>query len=407
MTAARRRPTVPGVNLRELPPPGGNRPGSGSPAALRALGFVALGTIVVSVLTVEPRPGFDGDGPLVALGLALFLAGIVFGLPQRELPDGQRFAGLVSAAVGTCLLTAVQPHSAGFAGIYFVVVVAGMRLPGNLGLAVAGGTLGAEIAVMAFTADHPAGSIAGLVFSVTPWFLVMRLVRRLVEGRHKAEALVEELRESRAAHAESVALAERGRAAREMHDVLAHSLSALALQLEGARLLARDRGADPEVVAAVERAHHLAAGGLAEARQAIGALRGDELPGPERLQTLADAFAEHSAARCSLEVTGEPRELSSEARLALYRTAQEALTNVRRHSAADRVEIALRYDDDGTTLVVQDFGPGAPVAVGARDGGADGGYGLTGMRERAELLGGRLSAEPTADGFRVELWLPA
>jgi signal transduction histidine kinase len=191
-----------------------------------------------------------------------------------------------------------------------------------------------------------------------------------------------------------------------MHDVLAHSLSALALQLEGARLLARDRGADPEVVAGIERAHHLAAGGLAEARQAIGALRGEELPGPERLPVLADAFAEHSAARCSLEVTGEPRELSSEARLALYRTAQEALTNVRRHSAADRVEIALRYEDDGTTLVVQDFGPGAPVAVG---GGsvAGGGYGLTGMRERAELLGGRLRAEPTADGFRVELWLPA
>jgi signal transduction histidine kinase len=101
-------------------------------------------------------------------------------------------------------------------------------------------------------------------------------------------------------------------------------------------------------------------------------------------------------------VTGTRRELSSEARLAVYRTAQEALTNVLRHSAADRVEIELAYDD-GTRLVVQDHGPGAPVAVGA----AGAGYGLTGMRERAELLGGRLSAEPTADGFRVELWLPA
>ena len=107
-------------------------------------------------------------------------------------------------------------------------------------------------------------------------------------------------------------------------------------------------------------------------------------------------------------MTGEPRELGSEARLALYRTAQEALTNVRRHSAADRVEIALRYADDGTTLVVQDFGPGAPVrSAAANRDGAGGGYGLTGMRERAELLGGRLCAEPTADGFRVELWLPA
>ena len=74
-----------------------------------------------------------------------------------------------------------------------------------------------------------------------------------------------------------------------------------------------------------------------------------------------------------------------------------------RHSAADRVEIELAYEDAATRLVVEDHGPGAPVAVGA----AGAGYGLTGMRERAELLGGRLTAEPTADGFRVELWLPA
>jgi signal transduction histidine kinase len=282
-----------------------------------------------------------------------------------------------------------------------------MRFPGRLGIAIAGLALGAEVAVMALTGgDTASGTIAGLIFSVVPWFLVMRLVRRLLERGREAEALVEELRESRAAHAESVALAERSRVARDMHDVLAHALSALALQLEGARLLARDRDADTEVVAAIERAHHLAAGGLAEARQAIAALRGDELPGPERLPALADAFGEHSEATCTLDVTGEPRELGSEARLALYRTAQEALTNVRRHSAADRVEIALRYATHGTTLVVQDFGPGAPVTIPAGSNGTAG-YGLTGMRERAELLGGRLCAEPTADGFRVELWLPA
>ena len=151
------------------------------------------------------------------------------------------------------------------------------------------------------------------------------------------------------------------------------------------------------MVEGLERAHHLAATGLTEARQAIAALRGDALPGPERLRELADAFP-----NATLTVTGTPREHSSEARLALYRTAQEALTNVRKHSAADHVDIRLDYGADGTTLVVQDHGPGAPVALGANGGG----YGLTGMRERAELLGGRLAAEPTGDGFRVELWLP-
>jgi signal transduction histidine kinase len=406
MTPARVGPTVLGVDLRELPPlraPG--RPG-GPPVALRVVGFVSLAVIVISVLAVDPMPGPTEDGALVALGLVLLVVGIAGSLPQRSLPDGRRFAALLVAAAGSCLLAAVQPDSAGFAGIYYVVVIAGMRLPGGLGLAVAGGTLAAECVVIALTrGDEASGAIVGLLFSVVPWFLVMRLVRRLMERGREAEALVEELRESRAAHAESVAIAERSRVARDMHDVLAHSLSALALQLEGARLLARDRGADPEVVASIERAHHLAAGGLAEARQAIAALRGDELPGPERLEALAHAFGEHAEATATLDVTGEPRELGSEARLALYRTAQEALTNVRRHSAADRVSISLHYADDGTTLVVQDFGPGAPVVVPGGSNG--GGYGLTGMRERAELLGGRLSAEPTADGFRVELWLPA
>jgi signal transduction histidine kinase len=396
------------VNLRELPPI--SRPGGGPPVALRVIGFVGLAVILVSILTTPPRPGLHGDGLLVTIGLVLLAAGIARSLPRGHLRDGERLAALLVATAGTCLLTAVQPDSAAFAGIYYVVVIAGMRLDRTLGLVVAGLALGAEVAVMALTGDTANGSIAGLILSVVPWFLVMRLVRRLLERGREAEALVEELRESRAAHGESVALAERSRVAREMHDVLAHSLSALALQLEGARLLARDRGADPEVVDAVERAHHLAAGGLAEARQAIAALRGDELPGPERLPALAEAFASSSDVSCELTVTGEPRELGSEARLALYRTAQEALTNVRRHSAADRVEIALRYAEDGTTLVVQDFGRGAPVVVGPPGelGSANsGGYGLTGMRERAELLGGRLCAEPTADGFRVELWLPA
>src|SRR3954466_4889127 len=189
MTPGRDGPTVPGVNLRELPPMrASGRPG-GPPVALRVVGYVSLAVIVISVLTVDPMPGVSGAGPLVALGLVLLCAGIAGSLPQRELPNGRRLVALVVAAAGSCLLTAVQPHSAGFAGIYYVVVIAGMRLPGRLGLAVAGGALGAEVLVMALTGgDTASGTIAGLVFSVVPWFLVMRLLPRLVERGPGAEA---------------------------------------------------------------------------------------------------------------------------------------------------------------------------------------------------------------------------
>ena len=149
-----------------------------------------------------------------------------------------------------------------------------------------------------------------------------------------------------------------------MHDVLAHSLSALALQLEGARLLARDRGptrrwSTPSSARTTWRAAGSARRGRRSRPCAATTCRGST-----RSPT-ASATAWRSRSR------GEPRELASEARLALYRTAQEALTNVTRHSAAERVELRLDYEDDGTRLVVQDCGP-------AMDGGASAAAAATG-----------------------------
>jgi signal transduction histidine kinase len=370
------------------------------PVALRAFALASLVAVFASVLFSEPRPALSGDGLAVTAALVAFVAGLWLSTPWGTTGDRTRLAGIATLGAASVALTALQPDGAGYAGIYFVVVIAAARLPRNAGLAVSGATLGGEVIALALTRDVAVAHISGLLFSVIPWFFVMRLLRELRIGRDRAEALVEELEASRAAQVQSAALAERGRLARDMHDVLAHSLSALALQLEGARLLARDRDTDPEVIAAVERAHHLAADGLDEARAAIGALRGDAMPGPERLQTLAEGFGD----RARLNVTGAPRALGSEARLAIYRTAQEALTNVTRHSEAEIVELRLAYEPDGTRLTIVDSGDGVPVPAGPSPGG---GYGITGMRERAELLGGRLDAGPTERGYRVELWLPA
>jgi signal transduction histidine kinase len=386
--------------FEELPPPSERPPRLVQ--LLRAIGVIALVVVIWATVQNDPAPALHGKGLGVLLSLVAMLGGIVWSRPRTPLPPGRRFAGLLLVAAAGIGLAALQPDGAAIGAAYYVIAIAGVRMPLRPGTVLGLIAVGGQAVALALTAKDPLGQAIATVFSTLPWYLVFRMMRHLAEGRRQAESLVEELRESREAHAQSAALEERARLARDMHDVLAHSLSALALQLEGTRLLARDRGAAPEVVTGIERAHHLAAAGLEEARRAIGALRGEELPGPERLRTLARAFEEHSSARCKLAVIGDPYELGAEARLALYRTAQEALTNVRRHAAAERVELRLEYGDDGTTLVVQDHGPGAPVTVGAPSGG----YGLTGMRERAELLGGRLRAGPTGDGFGVELWLP-
>ncbi|MEV4500192.1 ATP-binding protein, partial [Micromonospora arborensis] len=116
---------------------------------------------------------------------------------------------------------------------------------------------------------------------------------------------------------------------------------------------------------------------------------------------LAEQFSQDQSVPCDFAVSGEPRSLRPEARLALYRVAQEALTNVRRHASPTRVSLRLAYESTGTRLTVEDFADRGLVLPAET-----GGYGLTGMRERAELLGGTLSAGTTDHGFRVDLVVP-
>lgn len=166
-------------------------------------------------------------------------------------------------------------------------------------------------------------------------------------------------------------------------------------------MLLEQRPGDPAAVVAVERAHRLAREGLDETRRAVGALRGDNLPGPDGLARLVEDFREKLGTPSRLQIEGTAFPLTSEAQLALYRTAQEALTNVRKHALATSVEVVLQYAPEGAELVVEDV---APQSV--ENSQAHSGYGLHGMRERAELLGGTLEAGPLAMGFRVRLWLP-
>jgi signal transduction histidine kinase len=242
---------------------------------------------------------------------------------------------------------------------------------------------------------------------IIAFYLVARFARSAAESQVRARRLLLEIQASRQTEAEAAMLRERSRIARDMHDVLAHSLSGLMLQLEGARMLAGQPDAGDQLPRALDRAHHLARAGFEEARRAISALRDEEsLPGPDRLRQLAQEFEQDSQVATTFETDGVARELDSETSLTIFRVAQEALTNVRRHASPARVVVSLKYAEDGIRLLVRDD-MDEPRGAGGQDTGNGGGYGLTGMRERAELLGGSLDARRTAAGFQVDLWLPA
>ncbi|MFJ8495266.1 sensor histidine kinase [Streptomyces sp. NPDC094038] len=222
------------------------------------------------------------------------------------------------------------------------------------------------------------------------------VLRLDAEARGGAQRLLAQERAARAAEAESAALAERARIAREIHDVLAHSLSAQMVHLEAARLLI-ERGADREtILERVVAARGMARDGLAETRQALSALRGELTPLEDFLTELVG-----STDGAEVTVTGERRSLSAGASQTVRRVAQEALTNVRKHAYGAKVQVRLDYSEHEVALNVRDSG-GRPGELS----GAGGGYGLLGMRERAELLGGSLEAGRDDEGFEVRLRVP-
>jgi signal transduction histidine kinase len=301
-------------------------------------------------------------------------------------------------------LVRLQPDGPGLAGLLAGLVLLAPRVPDRfpIALSIAGITC---LAAAAVAVSHDSPTLALLSAIAIVGFPGMTLLaRRLGQANHQAERLLIELEGTRAAQARAAGLAERQRLAREMHDVLAHSLSGLMLQLEGARMLTAEDPSDPRLPGIIERAHHLGKSGLEEARRAIGMLRDDELPGPERLASLAAQFQEVSGVPCQFTVSGQAYDLPSEARLAVYRVAQEALTNITKHACPERVEMHLGYEPRRTRLTVENFAMNNEPPRAADDGP---GYGLTGMRERAELLGGELTTAMTRGGFRVELRVPA
>jgi signal transduction histidine kinase len=243
-----------------------------------------------------------------------------------------------------------------------------------------------------------------VVFSLVPW-LIGQALRRERQRTAAMRELATELEAEREARARDAVLAERGRIARELHDIVAHAISVIAVQADAAgRLLRHDPTRAQEPLAAVQATARSA---LAEMRQLVGLLReGDSQevplepqPGLAELEPLIED-ARQFGLPVELEIDGLTRPLGSTVDLAAYRIVQEALTNVRKHAGPAQARVRIRYEPDGLDIEILDNGRGG-------DPTRNGGHGLIGIRERVGLLGGRLEAGPRVDGgFAVRARLP-
>jgi signal transduction histidine kinase len=296
-----------------------------------------------------------------------------------------------------------QAEGPGYVISCVAIVGLALRTPRRVALLAAAPVAAAVAAADAFESANPAATSLAVLSAFGFLFVISEFAAISLDARHQAEALLAEEAAAGEARERAAVLAERSRLARDLHDVLAHSLSVLAVQLEAARLTAITNAAGASLVDQITHAHKLTSIGVLNARRALAMLRDDEPPGPASLPGLVSETAAALGIAITLEVDGVPCALDSDAGLMMYRVVQEALTNVAKHAGRGaRVTVRLAWASGGVEVSVVDHdGDGASVGLPSS------GFGLTSMAERAALKGGRLRAGHSDGGFAVHLWLPA
>ncbi|MFI8828452.1 sensor histidine kinase [Streptomyces sp. NPDC053431] len=246
-------------------------------------------------------------------------------------------------------------------------------------------------------ADRPLSDVLGYPLLILVLTLIGLNRRQSQLRAEQAEQLLDQSRLVQREQARAAALAERTRIAREMHDVLAHSLGALSVQLKVATALI-EKGDTEAALARVRRANRLADEGLTEARNAVAALRDDVPSLPEAFERLVTDHRQNHPGEVALSITGEQRRLEPAAAVTLLQATREALTNAAKHAAGERVAIVVDFGPDAVHLRVEN----STTCPGPPDADHVPGYGLTGMRERLALVEGTLTAAREDDG---RLWV--
>jgi signal transduction histidine kinase len=389
-------------------------------AAMRRIGiagFAAVSVLTVSFIASGMRAQSAPMMAATAIALVVGLGGIGWHIMAQTPRWAPPVVTLTVSGLAGVVLVGLMPSGAGYFLTFTALIAIGMELPPVTAFAAGLIIFLSANALALGVAGLPVSNLAGndvggaFLFSVGVFTRSTRISQaRARSAQARAEQLLAQLRAAQEAVAKNAALTERTRLAREVHDILAHSLSGLVLTLDTAELLGRRGDDDPETMARlleqVSRAQRIARDGLAETRRAVAALRGGELPGPALLPRLVEQTSEATGLHAALTITGEQRPLSPEVGLALYRTAQEALINSAKYAGrGGAATLRLRYSTEDVALEITDVR--SPDTRPPRPGALTfGGYGLTGIRERAELLGGQLTAGPAGQGFRVLLRLP-
>ena len=352
-------------------------PHSAAERAVQIAGFLVVGAALLACLLVEGFPRYRSWGLPIALGVmaaAAGLAAVTSGGGQSLVA----FAAVAAMAAGTDteLPTAIAVAVAGILPIWIAGPIVGTSF----------GTL----------AGYPLLIVACLSFG--------RNRRSYRVQAEQAAALLEQHEQLRAEQRRADVLDERARIAREIHDVLAHSLGALGIQIQAVKAMLTDHRDVDRAVEALATAQRMAADGLTETRRAVHALRVDMLPLGAELAGVADTHRQRYHVPVTFETGGTPRPLPPDASLALLRTAQEALVNAAKHASGQQVAVRLDYGAAAVRLSVVNHLNGARPGIRGPD--STGGYGLTGMRERLRLLNGTLLAGPHDDEWAVTAELP-
>jgi signal transduction histidine kinase len=368
---------------------------------VRVLG---LALVSWSVITApQYSPGTSGRGLVVTVLFALCIATV--GVWLRPIDrDASVTPELYVMAVAGGALVGASPNTAAAAFVFVAVVSAAIREGLVRSMQVAAlGSLSLAVAVLVW--DGGAGGLLAYSLGFAAAGLAAANVRQFRLRAEQAELLLAQSQRSQEETLRAARLEESTRIAREIHDVLAHALAGLTIQLEATTSLIENDADRGTILARVRRAHELAREGLRETRRAVGALRGDEVAIPDGLRALA------AEAEATLTVQGDPAALHGDGGRAVLRIVQESLTNVAKHAPDSEVTITVQIGAEVVAVVESRFDR-LPVATPAGGGPAGslsvsgGGYGITGMRERAAALGGTLSAGPTDTGWRVELRIP-